>query len=93
MHEVRRAWRAGLADELAHLLLLGPAREAAGLRNDDISGDTVADVLDHAVARYGTNFRYILVNSQIWVNSKPAEKDMSVGPDDEIAILPPISGG
>jgi molybdopterin converting factor small subunit len=78
---------------MAHLLLLGPAREAAGLRNDDISGDTVAKVLDQAASRYGANFRDILVQSQVWVNGEPADEGTAVGPDDEVAILPPISGG
>ena len=38
---------------MSRILLLGPAREAAGVREDEIDGDTVGDVLHLAVARYG----------------------------------------
>lgn len=79
--------------EVARLLLLGPAREAAGVRHDDIEGDTVADVLDQAVIRYGQAFAAVLSTSQVWVNGEDAEREDRVRPSDEVAVLPPISGG
>lgn len=78
---------------MARLLLLGPAREAAGVRHDDIEGDTVADVLDQAVIRYGQAFAAVLSTSQVWVNGEDAEREDRVRPSDEVAVLPPISGG
>lgn len=78
---------------MARLLLLGPAREAAGVRHDDIEGDTVADVLDQAVIRYGRAFAAVLSTSQVWVNGEDAEREDRVRPSDEVAVLPPISGG
>jgi molybdopterin converting factor small subunit len=78
---------------VARLLLLGPARDAAGVRNDDIDGDTVAQVLSHSVARYGEAFAEILATSQVWVNGDVADIDDPVAPNDEVAVLPPISGG
>jgi molybdopterin converting factor small subunit len=35
----------------------------------------------------------VLRVSQIWINGEPAEGRTSVGPQDQIAVLPPISGG
>jgi molybdopterin synthase sulfur carrier subunit len=78
---------------MARLLLLGPAREAAGVGNDEIDADSVAVVLQEAVARYGTAFEAVLGVSQIWINGEPADGRTAVGPDDQIAVLPPISGG
>jgi len=78
---------------VARLLLLGPAREAAGVRDDVIDGDTVAQVLQHCVTRYGDSFAAVLATSQVWVNGEVADKDDPVTPNDEVAVLPPISGG
>jgi molybdopterin converting factor small subunit len=78
---------------VTRILLLGPAREAAGVRNDELSGETVAEVLDAAVARYGNEFGKVLAVSQVWVNSEPVDPTSRVGPYDEVVVLPPISGG
>lgn len=78
---------------MTRILLLGPAREAAGTTSDVIEGATVADILDAAVARYGKPFAEILAVSQVWVNGDVADLLSSVGPDDEVEVLPPISGG
>ncbi|HEV3267443.1 MAG TPA: MoaD/ThiS family protein [Acidimicrobiales bacterium] len=78
---------------MARLLLLGPAHEAAGVRNDVLDGLTVDAVLRAAVTRYGTKFEEILGVSQVWLNGEPAERDAVVEPYDEVAVLPPISGG
>lgn len=78
---------------MARLVLLGPAREAAGTREDIVEGDSLDMVLDEAVRRYGPVFRAVLEVSRVWVNGEPAEANAFVGHDDEIAVLPPVSGG
>lgn len=78
---------------MVRLLLLGPAREAAGTGNDEVDADSVAEVLDEAVRRYGPAFEDVLRVSQVWINGEPAEGRTAVGPHDQIAVLPPISGG
>jgi molybdopterin converting factor small subunit len=78
---------------MARLLLLGPAREAAGTRSDVIDAETLADVLREAVDRYGTQFAAVLARSQVWVNGEAVDPLTSVGPHDEVAVLPPVSGG
>lgn len=78
---------------MTRLLLLGPAREAAGVRQDEIDGATVGEVLEKAVALYGPDFARILSVSQIWVNGDVATTTDAVKPYDEIEILPPVSGG
>jgi molybdopterin converting factor small subunit len=78
---------------MARLVLLGPAREAAGTRVDVVDGDSLDVVLAEAVRRYGPAFRAILEVSRVWVNGEPAEAGALIGHDDEIAVLPPVSGG
>lgn len=75
------------------LRLFAGAREAAGTDRDTVDGATVGDVLDAAVARYGAGFAEILPSCKVWVNGEPGERDDPVSPDDEVAVLPPVSGG
>ena len=78
---------------MALLRLFASAREAAGRGRDEIAGATVAEVLAAASARYGEAFVAVLATSRVWVNGDPAEPDTTVGPADEVAVLPPVSGG
>ena len=78
---------------MTRLLLLGPARDAAGVRHDELPGETVGEVLNAAVLRYGVEFEKVLLVSQVWLNSEPVVRDTPVGPHDEVAVLPPVSGG
>ncbi len=75
------------------LVLWGPAREAAGVRRDAFDAATVGELMASAVARYGGDFARVLASCQIWLNGDEASNDSAVGPDDEVAVLPPISGG
>lgn len=75
------------------LRLFAGAREAAGTDRDTVDGATVGAVLDAAVARYGDGFAAVLASCRVWVDGEPAERDDAVGPDAEVAVLPPVSGG
>jgi molybdopterin converting factor small subunit len=76
--------------------LFASAREAAGTGSDVFAvpdGATVADVLTAAEARYGAAFTAVLPTCRIWVNGDAVAGDAPVGTDDEVAVLPPVSGG
>ena len=73
--------------------MFAAAREAAGTGRDELPGATVGDVLGAARARYGTSFADVLATSRVWVNGDEALDSTLVGPDDEVAVLPPVSGG
>lgn len=73
--------------------LFAQAREAAGTGADVLPGDTVDDVLAAARQRYGTVFATILEQCRVWVNGEPASPDQVVDDGDEVAVLPPVSGG
>ena len=78
---------------MAVLRLFAAAREAAGTNRDEVPGATVAEVLDAARARYGAGFVALLPTCRVWVNGEQAELDTVVADGDEVAVLPPVSGG
>jgi molybdopterin converting factor small subunit len=73
--------------------LFASVREAAGTSHDRLPGATVAEVLGAARERYGEGFAALLTTCKVWVNGEPASGDDTVTEDDEVAILPPVSGG
>ncbi len=78
---------------MARLRLFGPLREAVGTGSVAVGGRSVGSVLDEAAALFGAPFSEVLGNCAVWVNGEPAERDFPVGPRDEVAVLPPFSGG
>lgn len=75
------------------LRLFAGARDAAGIGRDDVPGATVAEVLAEAERRYGDGFARVLPTCRIWVNGDPASPETTVTDADEVAVLPPVSGG
>jgi sulfur-carrier protein len=75
------------------LRLFAQAREAAGTGRDEMPGATVDEVLQAARQRYGTTFAAVLDQSRVWVNGEPAKPLQEVVASDEVAVLPPVSGG
>jgi MoaD family protein len=78
---------------MAQVRLFAVMREAAGRSHDELPGHTVAEVLDAAVARYGDDFGDRLQQCRVWVNGEPVAPESPVGDEDEVAVLPPVSGG
>ena len=79
--------------EMVKLRLFASAREAAGTGSDTLDGATVTAVLAAATQRYGSEFAEVLTTCRIWVNGNDVALDTVVGPHDEVAVLPPVSGG
>jgi sulfur-carrier protein len=78
---------------MARLRLFGPAREAAGVSIDEVRSGRVGDILSEARSRYGAAFGDVLDRSQVWVNGEQVGRDAHLGPSDELAVVPPVSGG
>ncbi len=78
---------------VAHLRLFASAREAAGTSRDTVSGSTVGEVLLQATERFGPTFNDVLRSCKVWVNGEAADDSTPVTDDDEVAVLPPVSGG
>jgi sulfur-carrier protein len=63
------------------------------VRSDEIAAGNVGDLLAAARSRYGTPFAEVLARSRVWVNGRNADDRTPVGDTDEVAVLPPVSGG
>jgi molybdopterin converting factor small subunit len=76
-----------------HLRLFGPARVAARCSADQFPATTVGEVLAICITRYGTDLARLIPSCAVWVNGEPATPSTPVHDGDEVAILPPVSGG
>jgi molybdopterin converting factor small subunit len=75
------------------LRLFGPAREIAGTSVDNVPGTNISEITEAAAARYGERFSALLPSCRVWLNGDTADPDSGVREEDEVAILPPVSGG
>ena len=78
---------------MATLRLFASAREAAGIDRLEVGEPTVGEVLDAARVRFGERFAAVLATSRVWLNGDPTTDDAPVNANDEVAVLPPVSGG
>jgi len=77
------------------VLFFARAREVAGRRDDTIEAATLSELLAVARDRYGPAFGDVLDTSRVWVNGDEPEHGpgTALAPGDEVAVLPPVSGG
>lgn len=75
------------------LRLFAGLKESAGESRVNVEGDSVAAVLAAAASRFGSSFEKGLASARVWVNGEPAGPETGVNESDEIALLPPVSGG
>ncbi|OZC63632.1 hypothetical protein CH306_26085 [Rhodococcus sp. 15-725-2-2b] len=79
---------------MPQLLMFSTARQAAGRSEDNVRGTTLDVFLANAIERYGDTFAAVVDCSRVWVNGEaPTGPGMTLTEHDEIAIIPPISGG
>jgi molybdopterin converting factor small subunit len=83
---------------LIELRLFAAARQAAGRGTDTFDlgeGTPLRELLAAAEARYGAEFGAVLGTARVWVNGdEPGSgPDTPLRPGDEVAVLPPVSGG
>lgn len=73
--------------------LFAGLREAAHASEVMIDGETVGEVLETASSRFGSQFAAGLATAKVWRNGEEVDARQPVNPDDELALLPPVSGG
>ena len=78
---------------MAVLRLFASVRVAAGTGKVDVPGATVGDVLAAAVEKFGEGYAGVAATCRVWLNGDPARDADPVGDSDEVALLPPVSGG
>lgn len=78
---------------MATVRLFARLRELAGSTRLEIEGATVGEVIAGARDRFGPDFEAVLETARVWRNGEEAEMDDPVTAQDEVALLPPVSGG
>ncbi len=78
---------------MARLRLFAAIREAAGTTVAEVPGATVGEVIHAAIERFGPTFADQVPVCRVWVNGEPADDAHAVVDSDEVALLPPVSGG
>lgn len=85
--------RAGASPVEVTLRLFAAARQAAGTSRLQLIAGTVSEALEAAKEKFGERFSAVLDGSRVWVNGEPAELTDRLRDGDEVAVLPPVSGG
>ncbi len=78
---------------MAVLRLFASIRVAAGTGTVNLEGSTVGEIITAATQRFGPDFAQQLPNCQLWLNGHATQHDAPVADTDEVALLPPVSGG
>jgi molybdopterin converting factor subunit 1 len=78
------------------VLLFAGAREAAGRSRAEFpapTSTTVGELADRLVREFGPDLDAVLPSCALWVNGEPAGASTELRDGDEVAVLPPVSGG
>jgi molybdopterin converting factor small subunit len=77
------------------VLFFAGAREAAGTARAVLpaAGSTLAHLLGRLGQAYGGRLEAVLPNCSVWVNRSPAAPGLVLRDGDEVALMPPVSGG
>jgi molybdopterin converting factor small subunit len=78
---------------MAELRLFAGLREVAGTGRIEVEAGSVRELIEEAVARFGDEFAIRLPSARVWVNGEPADNETPITAADEVALLPPVSGG
>lgn len=78
---------------MVRVRLFAALRELAGTSRTEAEGRTVGEVVDAVCGAHGERFGQIAAVSSFVVNGERAARDTPVADGDEVAILPPVSGG
>lgn len=78
---------------MARVRLFAALRELAGTSEVEATGRTAGELADALAAVHGERFAKIAAVSSFVVNGERAGRSTPVAEGDEVAILPPVSGG
>jgi MoaD family protein len=73
--------------------LFAALRDIAGTSLLDVDAPDVATLREDLSAKFGEEFERILAAGAVIVDGEKADPGRSLKPGDEVALLPPVSGG
>jgi MoaD family protein len=73
--------------------LFAALRELAGASEVEVEARTAGDVVEALSERFGERFAQIAAVGSVVVNGERASRTTAVAAGDEVALLPPVSGG
>lgn len=73
--------------------LFAVLRELAGSSQIEVDGATVGQVVDALSERYGSRFAEIVRSGSVVVDGERADHALPLSGKEEVALLPPVSGG
>ncbi len=73
--------------------LFAALREIAGSATIETEASTVGGLCDELSERFGAEFARILAAGSVVVDGRTAGADQQLSTGDEVALLPPVSGG
>ncbi len=73
--------------------LFAALRDLAGSSEVSAEGATVGEVVDALSARYGERFAAIARAGSVVVDGERARADTALRGGEQVALLPPVSGG
>ena len=73
--------------------LFAVLREEAGSARLEVDAGTVGEILEVLGKRFGERFGRIAAAGSVVVNGERANPQARVAAGDEVALLPPVSGG
>lgn len=73
--------------------LFAALRDEAGASVVEAEGRTAGELADALGLRFGERFAKVAAAGSLVVNGERAHRDTPVGEGDEVALLPPVSGG
>lgn len=75
------------------VLLFAALRELAGSGFVESDASDVGALLDELTARFGPAFARIMEAGTVIVDGETADRDRALIGQEEVAVLPPVSGG
>lgn len=73
--------------------LFASLRELAGDAQVDVDASTVGGLLEELASRYGERFASIAAAGSVVVDGERANADHPLTGAEDVAVLPPVSGG
>ncbi len=73
--------------------LFAALRDLAGASRVEAEGDTVGQVLEALCERFGERFAKVARSGSLVVDGERASPDHPLAEGQEVAVLPPVSGG